>query len=625
MAEAAERHSKFDILLNIDIPTNMLESWQQTIDLMAKVVNVPAGLIMRVHEDQIEVLIASGNKDNVYKPGERANLDTGLYCETVMESQKSLLVPDALADPKWKNNPDVELGMISYMGVPLGWPNGKVFGTVCVLDKNANPYSDLYIELVGQFRDAVQLGLQTLFENRKLEKSTKELERQMLETQLLHQTTQLAGEADTEHEALQGVVNLICEMTKWSVGHVYEPSPSNPDELVSTAIWYVSDPAKSAVFREATEKSSFKRGIGLPGRILESGKPAWIVNVEVDPNFPRNKLARHLGVKGAFGFPVQVNGETVAILEFFSEEEVDPDERLLRIMRSVGILLGNLFERVRSETSLKQAYEERRKKNEELRIALEDLTATQSDLVQSEKMAILGKITAGVAHELNSPIGAIISAADLSGRCVSKISDVVNKSSSLQDAKDDQVFRKSLSALETSSQNIAAGSARISTIVKSLKAFSRLDEAEFQRVDLREGIESTLVLIQYAIKDGTHIVKDFSDIPELFCNPSELNQVFMTLLVRAVEAVGGDGTVTIKTSADKSNIRVEIQDTGEGIQPEKLNTIFDLDFKAKDHRIGMGLELPNANNVIMQHGGRLKVESEVGKGTHFTIELPVSK
>lgn len=143
-------------------------------------------------------------------------------------------------------------------------------------------------------------------------------------------------------------------------------------------------------------------------------------------------------------------------------------------------------------------------------------------------------------------------------------------------------------------------------------------------MDLHEGIESTLVLIQFAIKDGTRIVKEFGDLPEFYCNPGEMNQVFMALLTKAVEVVAKEGVVTIRTSADEKNIRVEIADTGKGIPPETLETIFDLNFRTKDQRVGVGLELTNAYNIIMQHKGDLKVESKIGKGTQFTIVLPDS-
>ncbi len=125
---------------------------------------------------------------------------------------------------------------------------------------------------------------------------------------------------------------------------------------MSTTIWHMNDPPAYAVFREVTERTSFRRGEGLPGRILESGEPAWITNVQVDPNFPRNKLARNLGVKGAFGFPVKIGDEIVAVLEFFSNQALAPDDGLLEIMRNVGAQLGRVFERKEAQEALTTAH-----------------------------------------------------------------------------------------------------------------------------------------------------------------------------------------------------------------------------------------------------------------------------
>ncbi|MDE2371945.1 MAG: response regulator [Burkholderiales bacterium] len=153
------------------IPESMLASWQKTVDLMAEVLQVPAGLLMRVHPREIEVLIRSRNPGSVYHPGEKAALDTGLYCETVMDSRRELLVADARLDAVWDRNPDIALGMVSYCGLPLTWPDGRVFGTICVLDERANAYSSIYRRLLEQFRDSIQLGLKTLFENQQLQQA----------------------------------------------------------------------------------------------------------------------------------------------------------------------------------------------------------------------------------------------------------------------------------------------------------------------------------------------------------------------------------------------------------------------------------------------------------------------
>lgn len=155
--------SKYPILDNLAISPAVLANWQESINLIADVVQVPAALIMRVHATEIEVFVKSDNDGNVYEAGERAPLNTGLYCETVMDTQDELLVPNALKDPNWDHNPDIELGMISYCGLPLNWPSGELFGTICVLDAKENPYSETYRKLIARFRDSIQLSLNDIF------------------------------------------------------------------------------------------------------------------------------------------------------------------------------------------------------------------------------------------------------------------------------------------------------------------------------------------------------------------------------------------------------------------------------------------------------------------------------
>jgi len=161
----------YEIHDTLEISATMRGTWQKVVDLMAECLHVPAGLVMRVHQDEIEVLVRSSNPENVYHVGERAELNTGLYCETVMSSGRELVVPDACVDPAWANNPDIKLGMISYCGLPLTWPDGRIFGTICVLDATRNDYGQLYRRLLAQFRECIQLGLQTLFENQRLQEA----------------------------------------------------------------------------------------------------------------------------------------------------------------------------------------------------------------------------------------------------------------------------------------------------------------------------------------------------------------------------------------------------------------------------------------------------------------------
>jgi diguanylate cyclase (GGDEF)-like protein/PAS domain S-box-containing protein len=157
--------SKYPLLDDLEVPPGVLASWQTTVNILAELAKTPAALIMRVHPREIEVFLSSQTEGNVYEQGERAPLDTGLYCETVMDTRKELLVRDALNDSVWDHNPDIELGMISYLGLPLTWPGGEIFGTICVLDSKRNDYADSYRSLLERFRDSIQLQLEIIYQN----------------------------------------------------------------------------------------------------------------------------------------------------------------------------------------------------------------------------------------------------------------------------------------------------------------------------------------------------------------------------------------------------------------------------------------------------------------------------
>ena len=156
-------------LETIQVPTQVIQKWQEIIDLLAEVLHVPSALIMKVEPPNIKVFVRSELEGNPYERDELACLNTGLYCETVMKTRQLLQVPDALADQEWNANPDIKLGMISYMGVPVAWPNGDIFGTICVLDRRPNEYSELYRKLLFQCREVLQADLKSLQTSTELE------------------------------------------------------------------------------------------------------------------------------------------------------------------------------------------------------------------------------------------------------------------------------------------------------------------------------------------------------------------------------------------------------------------------------------------------------------------------
>jgi PAS domain S-box-containing protein len=159
---ATDMSVEADMLPSMQVPAEIMRKWQEIVDLLADILNVPSALIMRVEPPNIKVFVSSESKGNPYEPDEVACLNTGLYCETVMNTRRPLIVPDALQDEAWKSNPDIKLGMISYLGVPISWPDGEIFGTICALDTKSNGYSELYLRLLLQWRDVLQADLRSI-------------------------------------------------------------------------------------------------------------------------------------------------------------------------------------------------------------------------------------------------------------------------------------------------------------------------------------------------------------------------------------------------------------------------------------------------------------------------------
>ncbi|MCZ6820797.1 MAG: PAS domain S-box protein, partial [Calditrichaeota bacterium] len=777
------------------------------------------------------------------------------------------------------------------------------------------------------------------------------LSRQALEARLLHGTTELGADAESIDDALQRVVHLVCEMTKWPVGHVYEPSSKSVNELISTTIWHLEDEKKYAKFKEVTESTNFLIGDGLPGRILESGQPAWIVNVQKDANFPRNRLAADLGVKGAFGFPVKIGGEIAAVLEFFADSEFDPDKQLLLVMANVGTQLGGMFERRRAEEALrqseerlnlalassgfgtwewdkvqdrirwddtlhalfglkpgtfsgdfsdflklvhpddrehveatnasiekahdfdsefrvvwpdgnervmaargkahldedgevvrilginwditerkhmeealiqseekfrmlveglqeeyffysqdsqgrmvyvspsvenitgytrdnflknhrsyvlktsvpavekklqmalagqsqprfeaqmvvkdgrvatfelletpmsdndgnvtgvegiahditerkqaekklKQAYEETGRKNEELTVTLAELQNTQSQLIQSEKMAALGQLVAGVAHEVNTPLGAIRSSvgniSTALGQVLLHLPDFYQKLSpeeqlvfvklletsldnktiltskearrarralghdlddaSVKDAeavadvlvdmgivKDFDTFLPllrhaiggeilemayKLTGLKRNANNIVLAADKAAKVVFALKSYSHQEiSGEKTEAGIVDGIETILTLYHNQIKHGIEVVRNFQQVDPILCYPDELSQVWTNLIHNSLQAMDGKGTLTIGVQQEKNSVLVTVVDSGKGIPDDIKDKIFEPFFTTKGAGEGSGLGLDIVRKIIEKHDGKIDVDSEVGKGTTFTVELPVN-
>jgi signal transduction histidine kinase len=261
--------------------------------------------------------------------------------------------------------------------------------------------------------------------------------------------------------------------------------------------------------------------------------------------------------------------------------------------------------------------------NQELETALNELHATQSELVQSEKMAALGKLAAGIAHEVNNPIGALKSAASTSAQCLSKIEQFFDEKGRLAGNIGEFKIHKFLKILMDNSLVFTKVSDRIANTVKRFIDFAGLDKAAFDKVDIHQNIDNILLLIQPEIKAQTSVVKEYGAIPKIYCYSRELNQVILNLLQNAARAIAGDGKITIRTLIKMEKLHVIISDTGVGIQKERLKGLFDPHFTKGGVRVKSSMGLFTNYNIMRKHHGEIKAESTVGKGSVFTIVLPL--
>ncbi len=266
---------------------------------------------------------------------------------------------------------------------------------------------------------------------------------------------------------------------------------------------------------------------------------------------------------------------------------------------------------------------QQQKLEEQVAERTEELKETQAQLIQSAKMASLGDLVAGIVHEFNSPMGALNSSTDVSMRGLNKILDSLDGFGTLEEFKDNREMQKAVSVLRDNLQTSSNARERLGTLITRLKQFARMDSLTMQACDINRGIESTLSVLSQEMEDRIRVVRKFGELPEIKCYPGELNQVFLNLIRNAIQAIESEGTITIRTWASGTHVYIEIEDTGCGIESEKLKDLFELKFTRSQSRVKLGLGLAISYQVVSRHNGEILVRSEVGKGSKFTVTLPI--
>jgi signal transduction histidine kinase len=274
---------------------------------------------------------------------------------------------------------------------------------------------------------------------------------------------------------------------------------------------------------------------------------------------------------------------------------------------------------------------------DELQKTLEDLKKAQTQLVQSEKMASLGQLVAGIAHEINNPVNFISAGVESLATNLEEIRQVLDiyhkitaenveeKLDEIEELKAKVEYKEAIREINKLIDSIKNGTKRTTEIVRGLRTFSRLDEDILKMADIHEGLDSTLILLHNKYKNRIDIVKNYGNLQLIECYPGQLNQVFMNLLSNAIDAIDDKGTITINTSMSSRWIEVIIKDTGQGIPENIREKIFDPFFTTKGVGKGTGLGLSISQSIIEKHSGTIDVKSEKGKGTEFVIRLPVKQ
>ena len=332
--------------------------------------------------------------------------------------------------------------------------------------------------------------------------------------------------------------------------------------------------------------------------------------------------------------------QTAVMLEAQVRKRTDELEAAVRENEKINRALQQATVQMEKEIEeRKRAYTALEHEKEEQRILIDKLEEAHNQLLQSEKLASIGQLAAGVAHEINNPIGFVNSnlgtlkkyATDLlqlidlyeSGRhLLAADAGLLGRIAAARRQADLDFLRDDI--IELISESID-GTARVRRIVQDLRDFSRVDEAEWQWADLHAGLESTLNVVWSELKYKADVVRDFGSIPRVECRPSQLNQVFMNILVNAAQAIPERGTITLRSGRADDCVWISISDTGEGIPPERQTRIFDPFFTTKPVGKGTGLGLSVSYGIVKRHGGRIDVVSQPGQGTTFTVWLPIKR
>jgi signal transduction histidine kinase/DNA-binding response OmpR family regulator len=408
---------------------------------------------------------------------------------------------------------------------------------------------------------------------------------------LNHVITAAANEAVSVKGAMQIALDQVCAQSAWLIGHACMLAEGPSEALVSSRVWHLDDAERFEAFRRASEASVFPSGIGLPGRVLQSGRPAWITDVTKDKNFPRARVAMEVGIQGAFAFPVLVGTDVVAVLEFFANRALEPREALLDVAAQIGTQLGRVVERKRSEEQLREA-----------KVEAEAATQAKSQFLAS------------MSHELRTPLNAIIGYSEM-----------------LQEEAEDLGQDRFLPDL----MKIREAGKHLLSLINDVLDLSKIEAGkmdvlveEFAVADLIEQVHSVIEPLIAKNANALEVI-GAPDLGTMRSDQTKLRQSLLNLLSNAAKFTErGRITLAARRMAgpDGDRLQFVVSDTGIGMAPEQLQGLFQAFSQARSSTArdygGTGLGLAITRHFCRLLGGDVAVESTPGKGSTFTLILP---
>ncbi len=406
---------------------------------------------------------------------------------------------------------------------------------------------------------------------------------------LLQEVAVAANQATHVDEAFRFCLERVCEMNNWPVGHVYMVDEETRSFLYSSGVWHLKKNKKFSEFKKMTMKTRFSIGSGLPGRVLKNGKPSWIMDISRDKNFPRALSAEASGLGAGVAFPVLIGEEVRAVMEFFSADAMERDERLMESMSHISAQVGRALERHISE--------------EKLRVSKEQ---AESATVEKDKYVSL------IAHDMKSPFASIIVLLKL-----------------LMREEDNPALSQYMEFIK----NAHGTAERTVKMIDEVLHVSRFRMGQIQLnkkfVDGNTICAIAGATISFAAKEkGVSIKNEMPENTRLYADMDLLVEVLQNLLANAVKFCKPGDTITMfAPSSELSTIAVK--DTGEGVDEDLAPDLFRHDVKTTtlgtDGEKGTGLGLPLCNDIMEAHGGSLSVESTSGEGSIFFARLPTRK